>query len=109
MTKGRRRQKGDPEEPDDHALGRSRGGFSTKFHLHCDGQGLPLALRLTPGQTHESQVLDELLAMADERLLDDDGERFLGQCLVKRALSGRNVLCLSSRPEAARLDHAPID
>jgi transposase len=72
---GGRRQKGDPEEPDDHALGRSRGGFSTKIHILCDGHGLPLAFRLTPGQTHESQVLDKLLAAADERLLDDDGER----------------------------------
>jgi transposase len=34
-----------------------------------------LAFRLTAGQTHESQVLDELLATADERLLDDEGER----------------------------------
>src|SRR3954452_1480334 len=27
----------DPEEPSDHALGRSRGGFSTKIHILCDG------------------------------------------------------------------------
>ncbi|MFO0788946.1 MAG: IS5 family transposase [Pirellulales bacterium] len=71
----RRRQKGDSEEPLDHALGRSRGGFSTKIHVLCDGHGLPLAFRLTAGQTHESQVLDELLVTADEQLLDDDGER----------------------------------
>lgn len=67
--------KGDSEEPLDHALGRSRGGFSTKIHVLCDGHGLPLAFRLTAGQTHESQVLDELLVTADEQLLDDDGER----------------------------------
>ncbi|WP_328794763.1 IS5 family transposase, partial [Herbidospora solisilvae] len=37
-------------EPTDHALGRSRGGWSTKLHLACDsGQGL-LALVLTAGQ-----------------------------------------------------------
>ncbi len=71
----RRRQKGDPEEPGDHALGRSRGGFTTKIHILCDGHGLPLAFRLTAGQTHESQVLDELLEKADEQLIDDDGER----------------------------------
>jgi len=29
----------DPDEPDDHALGRSRGGFSTKVHLLCDRHG----------------------------------------------------------------------
>lgn len=49
------------EEPEDHALGRSRGGFGTKPHLVVDGQGLPLAVHLTAGQTHESSVFAELL------------------------------------------------
>ncbi|WP_425589132.1 transposase [Streptomyces similanensis] len=32
-----------PDEPDDHALGRSRGEPTTKIHLACDGKGRPLA------------------------------------------------------------------
>jgi transposase len=44
------------------ALGRSRGGFSTKLHLVCDGSGNPLAALLTPGQQHESTVCQDLLA-----------------------------------------------
>ncbi len=68
-------QKGDPQEPLDHALGRSRGGFSTKIHILCDSNGLPLHFHLTAGQTHESSVLDELLIAADQSLLDQDGER----------------------------------
>ena len=56
-----RRQKKHPQEPGNHALGRSRGGFSTKVHLVCDRHGHPLAVHLTPGQTHESQGLVELL------------------------------------------------
>ena len=40
----------DPEEPADHALGRSRGGFSTKIHVLCDGHGHPLDFHLTAGQ-----------------------------------------------------------
>lgn len=43
------------------ALGRSRGGFSTKIHLLCDGQGNPLHVHLTPGQVHESSGLVELI------------------------------------------------
>ena len=43
-------------------MGRSRGGFSTKLHLVCDGLGNPLAALLTPGQQHESTVCQELLA-----------------------------------------------
>ena len=36
-------QKKEPQEPADHALGRSRGGFSTKIHVLCDGEGQPVA------------------------------------------------------------------
>ena len=70
-------KKGDPEEPDDHALGRSRGGFSTKIHLLCDSDGNPLHFHLTPGQVHESTVLDTLLEGADANLFDEDGERIV--------------------------------
>lgn len=69
----RGRKKGDPEEPDDHALGRSRGGFSTKIHVLCDGEGHPLHFHLTAGQAHESTVLTTLLEQADANLLDGDG------------------------------------
>lgn len=56
----RGRKKGDPDEPEDHALGRSRGGFSTKIHIICEGEGQPLSIALSPGQTHETQLFDEL-------------------------------------------------
>jgi transposase len=36
-------------------LGYSRGGFGTKLHLMCDGNGTPLAAVLTAGQAHESK------------------------------------------------------
>ena len=35
------------------ALGRSRGGFSTKLHLRCDGRGRPVAFHLTGGERHD--------------------------------------------------------
>jgi len=37
----------------DQALGRSRGGFSTKIHVTVDGLGNPLRLDLTAGQRHD--------------------------------------------------------
>ncbi len=52
----------EPGEPENHALGRSQGGYSTKVHLVTSGCGLPLAFVLTPGQAHESKSLDDLLA-----------------------------------------------
>lgn len=69
----RGRKKRDPEEPSDHALGRSRGGFSTKIHILCDGQGHPLHFHLTPGEAHESTALESLLEGADDRLHDGHG------------------------------------
>jgi transposase len=41
-------------EPDDHALGRSRGGFTTKLHLGCEQGRKPMALLLTAGQCGDS-------------------------------------------------------
>ncbi|WP_326570104.1 IS5 family transposase [Actinacidiphila glaucinigra] len=49
------------DETDDHALGRSRGGLTTKIHLACDGKGRPLAILLTPGQRHDSICARPLL------------------------------------------------
>jgi transposase len=46
------------EEPQDHALGYSRGGFSTKVHLLCDSQGTVLGIHVTPGQRHESRAFE---------------------------------------------------
>jgi transposase len=40
-------------EAGEQALGRSRGGFSTKLHLRCDACGRPVALHLTGGQRHD--------------------------------------------------------
>ncbi|OPG04751.1 IS5 family transposase [Streptomyces sp. GKU 895] len=52
-----------PDEPDDHALGRSRGGLTTKIHLACDGKGRPLAVLVTPGQRHDSICARPLLEL----------------------------------------------
>lgn len=58
---------GPDDEPADHALGRSQGGFGTKLHIVCDGEGLPLAVAVGPGQEHEMVRVDELLfATLDE-------------------------------------------
>ena len=50
------------QEPSDHALGRSRGGFGTKIHLVCDSHGFIVAIHLTAGQTHESKVFEPTMA-----------------------------------------------
>jgi putative transposase len=42
-----------PEEPVDHALGRNRGGLTTKIHMVCDANGVPLRFVLPPGQARD--------------------------------------------------------
>ena len=44
------------------ALGRSRGGFSTKIHINVDALGNPLRLTLTAGQRHDITQADALIA-----------------------------------------------
>jgi transposase len=70
----RRRKKRDPKEPEDHALGRSRGGFSTKIHLTCDADGCPIHFEVSAGQAHENTSLVELLNGIDDELTTGDGE-----------------------------------
>ncbi|RDD96083.1 IS5 family transposase [Paracoccus pantotrophus] len=53
------RKRGAPKE----ALGRSRGGFSTKIHLRVNGAGLPMRTEITPGQHSDYTGYD--LVMAD--------------------------------------------
>lgn len=56
------------QEPPDHALGRSRGGYGTKVHLVCDSHGFILAVHVTAGQAHESKAFAPTMA----RLLPHD-------------------------------------
>ncbi|MFT3785068.1 MAG: IS5 family transposase [Tepidisphaeraceae bacterium] len=70
--RGRRRQKSldrHPDEPEDHALGRSRGGFGSKFHVVTDGAGTPLAVEVTAGQVHESTRAESVIGQAVARLI----------------------------------------
>ncbi len=48
-------------DQDRQALGRSRGGFSTKIHIAVDALGNPLRLLLTAGQRHDSPQATALI------------------------------------------------
>lgn len=52
------RKRATPKE----ALGRSRGGFSTKIHLHVNGAGLPMRTEITPGQDSDYTGYDLIMA-----------------------------------------------
>lgn len=58
-----RRRKRRTEE---QALGRSRGGFTTKIHARANAEGLPIAFQITAGQANVVTAYDALM---------DEGER----------------------------------
>jgi transposase len=53
-------KKGTPRYPDE-ALGRSRGGYSTKLHLRVEGGGKPMVVAVTAGQANEAPLLATLM------------------------------------------------
>lgn len=57
-------RRGKKSDTETEALGRSRGGFSTKVSVVCDALGNPLAFRLLPGQRHEITQAEALLEEA---------------------------------------------
>jgi transposase len=49
-------------EPNDHGLGRSRGGLSTKLHLACEQGQRPLSMLVSAGQAGDSPYFAAVLA-----------------------------------------------
>ena len=56
------------------ALGRSRGGFTTKIHITVDALGNPLRLSLTPGQRSDvTKAFEMIEGFAFDYLIADRG------------------------------------
>lgn len=58
---GRTTRRGGAAEPADHALGRSRGGWTTKTHLACEQGQKPLSILITAGQCRDSPQFQAIL------------------------------------------------
>ena len=56
---------GERTEQQNQALGRSRGGFSTKIHVRCNAAGLPIGVVLSEGEAHEVTAYDGLMQQRD--------------------------------------------
>src|SRR6266480_406656 len=54
------------------AIGRSRGGLTTKIHALVDALGNPVELMLTPGQAHDLACAEPLIDGADPEALIGD-------------------------------------
>lgn len=83
-------------EPGDHALGRSRGGWSTKTHLVCDQQRGVMAFLTTAGQAGDSP---QMMAVLDRIRVPRPG-RGRARCRPDRVLADK---AYSSRANRAWL------
>lgn len=69
----RSRRKGGIET---NALGRSRGGFSTKINARTNAEGLPIGIVITAGQAHDVTAYPALMQEVDDdpqQMLADKG------------------------------------
>ena len=55
------RSRGKKSAAETEALGRSRGGLTTKIHARVDGNGRLFTLDLTPGQRHDATMAEVLM------------------------------------------------
>jgi transposase len=65
--RGEAHSSGGHSEPGDHAIGRSRGGLTTKIHLACDGHGRPLSVVLTGGNVNDCTQFTHVMAGVEFR------------------------------------------
>jgi len=92
----------------DEAIGRSKGGLSTKIHATCDSLGNPTAFHLTAGQACDLEGADALideLIKAESVLADkayDADER------VRNKLKENNVVAVIP-PKKSRIEPADYD
>lgn len=59
----------------ERAIGRSRGGATTKIHIAADAHGNPIDFEITGGEVHDAKVADKLIEKikAAENFIADKG------------------------------------
>lgn len=95
-----RGKRGDPEK---QAIGRSRGGLSTKIHTRVDALGNPTGFVLTPGQAHDLQGADVLLKDTPAQTVIADKAYDAQARLVQPLLSQGKAVVIPSRATSKRM------
>jgi len=90
----------------EQAIGRSRGGPSTKIHLIVDALGLPLSFEITEGQRHDTQPAPKLIARCAPRCLLAD--KAYDSNAIRTQLSEMNAVAVIPS-KANRLPQIPHD
>ena len=91
----------------DEAIGRSRGGLSTKVHALVDALGNPTGFALSPGQAHDLEGADALLPdLAADALIADKAFDAEERVLASLARAGKTAVI---PPKANRKEPRPYD
>ncbi|MFD5831856.1 hypothetical protein ACFWGZ_40885, partial [Lentzea sp. NPDC060358] len=77
-------------EPEDHALGRSHGGLTTKLRLSCEQGQKPLSVVLTAGQRHSPQLIPVLQGIRIPRLTDGRARTRPDRVLADKAYTSKD-------------------
>ena len=95
------------KEGEDQAIGRSRGGLSTKIHTMVDALGNPVGFFLTGGGAHDLVGADHLLPeMQADMLLADKASDADERVLAPLAAAGKAVVI---PPRATRRERRRFD
>jgi len=87
------------------ALGRSRGGFSTKIHIAVDALGNPLRLLLTAGQRHDCSQAHGLIAGYEPKALIADKGYDTDALLEEAAAKGVEAVIPPKRLRLVQRDY----
>ena len=84
------------DSQDQEALGRSKGGFTTKIHALVDALGNPLRFILTPGQRHDITQANSLVQdIQNTMLLADKG--YDSNALVQKLEEQKTIAVIPSK------------
>jgi transposase len=88
-------------------MGRSRGGLTTKIHALVDARGLPILLKITPGQANDGRSAADMFdslgegdVLLADRAYDSDG--------LRTAMEARGVQA-NIKPMPNRVRHPRFD
>jgi transposase len=91
---------------EDQAIGRSRGGLSTKIHTLVDALGNPIGFFLTGGEAHDLVGADHLLpTMAADMLIADKAFDADARVLEPLAAAGKTAVIPPRANRSSRRDY----
>ena len=106
-AQGQKKKSDESKENTDQAIGKSKGGLSTKIHAVCDALGNPVAIHLTQGQAHDLEGADALInEISAEALLADKAYDAQERVIDRLKLKGCQIVI---PPKISRIEKRSYD